>query len=362
MNSKIIKLRNRSIRFFYKKILKPIFFRMDPEFVHTQHIFIGRVLGSNPLTRGLIKALFDYSHPSLEQEILGIHFKNPIGLSAGFDKDAELTNIIPNVGFGFEEVGSITGESCEGNPKPRLWRHQEKQSLRVHLGLNNAGAEALSQKLKSKKFFFPIGTSIAKTNSEATCSDEAGIADYVKAFQAFSKIGDYFTVNLSCPNAFGGQPFTDPKKLDLLLTALDSIPTKKPIFLKISPDLPEKQIDEIIHVAQKHRVHGYIASNLTKQHSHGKGGLSGKALEKKANQLIATLYTRTKGQAIIIGSGGVFSAEDAYEKIRLGASLIQLITGMIYEGPQVISEINQGLVELLKKDGYKNIAEAVGTI
>ena len=182
----------------------------------------------------------------------------------------------------------------------------------------------------------------------------------METFKAFLEIGDYFTVNISCPNAFGGEPFTDPKKLDALLTELDKIYTKKPIFLKLPPDLSEKQIDSILTVTRQHRVHGFIASNLTKQHSYGKGGMSGKFVEKKANVLIAQLYKKTKGEMTIVGSGGVFSAEDAYEKIRLGASLIQLITGMIYEGPQVVSEINLGLVQLLKADGYTSISEAVG--
>lgn len=357
MKNAIIKSRNSTIAYLYKHLLKPVFFAFDPEMVHDFMSFQGRVLGTNPLGRGITKLLFGYSHPALEQDILGIHFKNPLGLSAGFDKNARLLNIIPYVGFGFEEIGSITGEPCEGNPKPRLWRHKDLKSIRVNYGLMNDGAEAIAKGLKNKKFKFPVGISVAKTNNEATCDTEVGIEDYAKAFSAFTKIGDYFTVNLSCPNTFGGQPFTDSKRLDQLLDRLDKIPTKKPIFLKLSPDLSEKELDALIAVAQKHRVHGFVCTNLTKNHKFGKGGLSGGAVKELSNKQISYVYKKTKGKFLIIGCGGIFSAEDAYAKLKAGASLLQLITGLIYEGPGVISEINRRLVELMQKDGYKNISE-----
>lgn len=360
MKDTLVKIRNSVLRWNYAHILKPVFFKMDPEFVHDRFVFIGRLLGSNPITRASTRLLFDYSHPMLEQKILGITFKNPIGLAAGFDKDALLTKIIPCTGFGYEEVGSITGERCEGNPKPRLWRHPDKKALRVYYGLKNEGALAISKRLHGKRFAFPIGTSIAKTNSQETCETEGGIADYVKAFKEFTHIGDYFTVNISCPNAFGGQPFTDPKKLGALLAALDSIPTKKPVFLKLSPDLTLHEVDAVLEVAKKHRVHGFICTNLTKKHSLGPGGLSGKAVEELANAQLKYVYKKTEGKYILIGCGGIFTAQDAYKKIKAGASLLQLITGMIYEGPQAISDLNRGLVRLLKKDGYKSIREAVG--
>lgn len=360
MKDTLVKIRNSVLRWNYAHILKPVFFKMDPEFVHNRFVSIGRLLGSNPFTRTLTQVLFGYSHPILEQKILGITFRNPIGLAAGFDKDALLTKIIPCTGFGYEEVGSITGEPCEGNPKPRLWRHPDKKALRVYYGLKNEGAVRIAKRLHKKRFAFPVGISIAKTNSQETCETEGGIADYVKAFQAFVHIGDYFTINISCPNAFGGQPFTDPKKLDALLSALDPVPTKKPIFLKLSPDLTLHEVDAVLEVAKKHRVHGFICTNLTKKHSLGLGGLSGKAVEALANTQLKYVYKKTEGKYILIGCGGIFTAKDAYQKIKAGASLLQLITGMIYEGPQAISELNRGLVQLLKKDGYTSIREAVG--
>lgn len=358
--NKWIQIRNAILHFCYTHLFKPIVFLIDPEFVHDSTTWVGRILGSNLLTRGITHLILGYSNPMLEQNIMGVHFKNPIGLSAGFDKNARLTKILPAVGFGFEEIGSITGEPCAGNPKPRLWRHPELKSIRVYYGLMNDGALAIARRLNGKRFTFPIGTSIAKTNSPDTCELDAGIADYVKAFTAFAHIGAYFTVNLSCPNAYGGQPFTDTKKLDRLLNALDPIPTQKPIFLKLSPDLSTHELDSLIAVADQHRVHGFVCTNLTKKHSLGNGGLSGGAVSELSNAQIRYIHKQTKGRYVIVGCGGIFTAEDAYAKIQAGASLLQLITGMIYEGPQSISAMNQGLVELLKKDGYKNVREAVG--
>lgn len=353
---------NRATQFFYANLLKPLFFQLDPEFVHNRITLVGQLLGSIFLTRGLTAAFFSYSNPILEQNILGINFKNPIGLAAGFDKDALLTGILPAVGFGFAEVGSITGEPCEGNPKPRLWRLKNSKSLIVYYGLKNDGAKKISQRLQNKRFTIPIGTSIAKTNSPDTVDTNEGIADYIKAFKEFIDIGAYFTLNISCPNAYGGLPFTDSKRLDLLLTEVDRIPTKKPILLKMSPDLSEIELDKLLAVIKKHRVHGFIATNLTKNSKVAeKGGLSGKLVENLANNQIKWIYQKTKGKYIIIGCGGVFCAEDAYKKIKLGASLVQLITGMIFEGPQVVGEINRGLVKLLKEDGYKNISQAIGS-
>ena len=370
MLNSLIKFRNAIISFLYRNVLKRIFFLFDAEKVHDFFTITGKILGSNVVTRKITS--FFFNHPDqriLTQKIHGIYFKNPIGLSAGFDKNAEITQIIPEVGFGFEEIGSITGESCHGNAKPRLWRLIKSQALVVYYGLKNDGAERISARLKNKRFKIPIGVNVAKTNSKATSTTEAGIEDYVKAYRSFLHIGDYFTINISCPNTFGGEPFHDGEKLDKLFTALEKYPTKKPVFIKISPDLSDAQIDDILKVSKKHHVSGFICTNLTKKRENLKildqkvpedGGISGKAVEELANKMIANIYKKTKGKFTIIGCGGVFSAEDAYKKIRLGASLVELITGMIFQGPQLISEINLGLADLLKKDGLRNIHEAVG--
>ncbi len=337
-------------------------------------IVFGRFLGTNSLTKSLTALCFSYKNPFLKQKIRGITFKNPVGLAAGFDKDLEITGILPSVGFGFAEGGSVTGEPCKGNKKPRLWRLPESRGLVVNYGLKSKGAQSIADKLKKPVFHLPVGISIAKTNAKEFKDNEKAIGDYVKCFQLLHPYANFITINISCPNAFGGQAFTNPDLLDKLLKKIKKIPTKKPVFLKISPDLKKKEIDEIIKIADKYHIDGFVCSNLTKDRTNKKvisrlkdsgipkkGSISGKAAEELSNLQIEYIYKKTKGKFIIMGCGGVFSAEDAYKKIRLGASLIQLITGMIYEGPQLIGEINQNLVRFLKRDGFKNIAEAVGS-
>jgi len=267
---------------------------------------------------------------------------------------------MPTVGFGFEEVGSITGLECAGNPKPRLWRHIDKQSLRVYYGLKNDGAEVIAKRLKNKKFKFPIGISIAKTNCAETVDTAAAIADYKKAMLAFDDIGDYLTINISCPNTFGGQPFTDPVRFEALLKGLLTSIDHKPVFIKLSPDLSKNELLKLLDIAERYTVDGVICSNLTKEHSEGQGGLSGKVVAEKSLKIIKIIRKYYGDRFVIVAVGGIFNADDAYRAIKAGASLIQLITGMIFGGPQTISEINVGLVERLKADGYLNISEAVG--
>ncbi len=355
--------------FLYRNLFKPIAFMMDPEFVHDFVVNIGVMLGKFQWTKILTRKMFVYESPILEQTILGVHFKNPIGLSAGFDKNAKLLDILPDVGFGFAEIGSITGEPCEGNAQKRLWRLPDSKSLVVNYGLMNDGAEIIASRLQNKEFDFPVGVSVAKTNSPDTVEIDAGIADYIKAHRLTLNIGSYTTINISCPNAYGGQPFTDSVSLEQLLTAFDKISTDKPIFIKLSPDIAEGQLDSLLEVISHHKIAGIICTNLTKNRKLSSikesevpevGGMSGKVVEELSNQLLSDVYKKTQGKFVLIGSGGVFSGEDAYKKIRLGASLIQLITGMVYEGPQVIGQINRDLVKLLKRDGFKNISEAVG--
>ncbi len=360
------------IRFKYKYFLKEIFFLQDPETVHDRMVRVGAFLGRHAWTKKLVHWAFFYSHPSLEQMIAGIKFRSPIGLAAGFDKDAYLTQILPEVGFGFEEAGSITGVACDGNPKPWLWRLKKSKALVVNYGLKNDGAEKIRDRLKGLKFKIPLGISLAKANSKETVEDEKGIADYQKAYRTFLEagIGDYFTVNISCPNAYGGEPFTDPARLDKLLEALSQGGWKKPVFIKMPSDLETSAIDALLEVARKYKITGLVCTNLTKNRSNikintndflpEKGGISGKVVEDLSNRLISYVYKKTGREFVLVGCGGVFSAEDAYKKIRLGAPLIQMITGMIFEGPEVIGQINYGLAKLLARDGFKNIAEAVG--
>jgi dihydroorotate dehydrogenase len=361
--------RNKIIHGLYLGVFKPIFFLQDPEMVHDYMIRVGAVLGKYSWGRAITRGLFDYESKNLSQDILGLHFGNPIGLSAGFDKNAELTSILSSVGFGFTEVGSITGEKCAGNPKPRLWRLPKSESLVVYYGLKNDGCENISKKLNGKHFDIPVGVSVAMTNCSENLVLESAIKDFAKAFRVMDPIGNYIAVNISCPNAKGGQPFIDSQKLNDLFNVLDKIPTKKPVFIKLSPDLSHIELDSILEVACQHRINGIITTNLTRKRDNPKiideniprqGGISGKAVKDLSDDTLAYISKKEGKKFVLIASGGIFTAEDAYKKIRLGASLVQMITGMIYEGPQVIGEINRGLVELLKKDGFANISQAIG--
>jgi dihydroorotate dehydrogenase len=369
MNDTATLYRNKVSHGAYAHIPKPLFFHQDPEAVHDRMTRMGTQLGEYAWSRAITRSFFDYKNKMLSQNVLGMHFDNPIGLSAGFDKSAELTGILPSIGFGFAEVGSITGEKCGGNPKPRLWRLPKSESLVVWYGLKNNGCEEISARLLGKHFSIPIGVSVAMTNCAQNLDLNNAVKDFAKTFKTMEPIGDYITVNISCPNAQGGQPFIDPQKLDGLFNVLDTIATKKPVFIKLSPDLSHSELDSILDVARRHRIQGLITTNLTRKRDNPRivdtkvpsvGGMSGKAVKDLSDNALAYIYKKEGKRFVLIASGGVFTAADAYKKIRLGASLVQMITGMIYEGPQVISEINRGLVELLKKDGFANISQAIG--
>lgn len=320
----------------------------------------GAFLSRFKLTRKLTSLAFNYSHPSLKQNVLGINFQTPIGLAAGFDKNAQLTQILPELGFGFMEVGSITGEPCEGNPKPRLWRFPKEKSILVYYGLKNEGCVAIKKRLENISFKIPLFVSVAKTNCKETVDTQVGIADYKKAYETLEGVGLVMVINISCPNAYGGEPFTNKEKLESLLSALSFT---KPTFIKLAANLSTQDVDDILEVGSRFGIAGYICTNLNKKkptHITLPGGLSGKSVQKESDELIKYVYQKTNGKKVIIGIGGVFNGQDAYTKIRNGASLVQLVTGMIYEGPQVVSSINQELVNLLKKDGFSSISQAIG--
>jgi dihydroorotate dehydrogenase len=375
MESLII-LRNSFISLAYKHVLKPVLFRMDPEFVHERFVVFGKFLGSNFITKKLSSTFFGYSNNALEQNILGIHFSNPVGLAAGFDYDANLTQILPHIGFGFGSVGSITHKSYGGNTRPMLGRLPKSKSLLVNKGLKNKGVIAIIHDLSAKKFSIPIGISVAKTNCRENALENAGIKDYVSSLKLLEDSGvdnSYFELNISCPNAFGGEPFTTPDRLSALLSKVDSLRISKPLFLKMPTDLSIVQTSKLCSIASRHAVSGLIFGNLTKDREHKsfdkkemsrfvnhKGAFSGRPTSDKNDRLISFAYKNYGKRFVIIGCGGIFTAADAYRKIKLGASLLQLITGMIFEGPAVISSINQGLVRLLEKDGFSNISQAVG--
>lgn len=352
----------------YQKIIKPIFFKMDPENVHNRVTRLGKLLSKTPVSRAAIRSMFYYSHPALKTNVAGIDFENPLGLAAGFDKNAQLYNILPEIGFGFAELGSITGEPCAGNPRPRLFRIPSEKSIIVNYGLYNKGCVAISKKLENVKFKIPIGFSIAKTNDSNIKTTEEGIKDYVKAYRHMHPLGSYTTINVSCPNTSDDQTFGHPENLDPLLKEIGKEEHIKPIFIKIKPDFNHEKLNEIINLTEKHDwLTGFIISNLT-MNREGlkiskeeldkislKGGLSGLPVQKKSNEAIK--FVHANSDKLIIGCGGIFNGQDAYEKLNNGASLLQMVTGLIYEGPGVVSKINRELVDIIQKEGYKNVSE-----
>src|SRR3989338_3805630 len=283
----LIEIRNLLNKIAYKYLVRPILFMFDAEKVHNLFIGIGKALGSNFITRSLVKLFYSYNDSRMQQEIFGIRFRNPVGLAAGFDKNAEMINVIESTGFGFSEVGSITAKACKGNEGKRLERIKEKKSLWVNLGLNNKGADEISGRLRGKKFGIPIGISIAKTNCKENKETKKGIEDYIYSLRKFDKekIGDFFVLNISCPNSYGGRDFGDPKLYGLLLKEVEKLGIKKPIFVKLSPDLGKKDIDKIVELSRG-RIKGFVISNLSKKHEIGKGGLSGKVIEERANEML----------------------------------------------------------------------------
>ncbi len=377
----IIAVRNLTLRILFR-VLRPMIFLMDPEQAHYSMKRIGVFLGSNPITKAFTSLLFDYGHKSLNIEVDGIKYRNPIGLSAGFDKDGELTKIYPNLGFGLAELGSITGEICPGNPGKRLFRMVKSKSIVVWYGLNNMGAEKLSSRLAGQKFGrLRVGINAALSNMSSEFDLDSSIADYLKTMTLFKDIGDYYTVNISCPNTQEGEPFVDKDKLDALLTAINKHIrpiTAKPIYVKLAADMSVEEINTIVDACVEHNMEGVVCTNLAKPKYNtehrpeeypttkgllpaGKGAMSGLPLQRISTNVVRHVYRRTRGKLTIIGVGGIFNAKDAYEKITSGASLCHMITTMIFDGPQNINEINRGLVKLLKADGFNTIAEAVGS-
>ncbi len=360
--------------FLYKRILRPIFFSFDPEFIHDMMTNAGAFLGKIGFGKWLVKSLFSYSHPMLEQKLWGIPFKNPVGLGAGFDKDAKVYSIMGSVGFGFAEIGTITFGSYEGNPKPRLYRLPQSKALVVYYGLKNMGAKAMTKLLKTKDKDIPQIISIGRTNAATAASFEDSIVDYYKCFKEFvdADVGDAYEINISCPNLFGGVSFDDEMSLEKLLQKIYTLQIKKPVFIKMPINLPWPEFKKLVDVALRFKVQALVIGNLNKNRNDPtikevipeniKGSISGKPTRELSNNLISETYKYCGDKIKIIGLGGIFSAADAYEKICRGASMVELITGMIYEGPGLIGNINRDLVTLLKKDGYQHISEAVGAL
>jgi len=360
----------------YQKIAKPLMFRREPDAVHKGLIRTAKGVQKMPGVRSLPK-LWSYTNAMLETEVMGMQFRNPVGLSAGFDKAIEMPSIMRNVGFGWMTGGSVTWGDYEGNAGAWFHRLPKSKSLVVNAGLPSEGTPVVSERTRTydMRLFesFPLDVSVAKTNSEISVGDKAGVKDYCKSLEMFNTIDQVgmLEINISCPNTFGGEPFTTPSRLEKLLVAVDALELVKPVIIKMPINLPLSEFDALLAVVASHKVQGVAIGNLLKDRKLAKlsdplpesvkGNLSGAPNKDITTELVRRAYTQYGDKLVIIGIGGIMSAEDAYEKIKAGASLVALITGLIYEGPQLVGDINRGLVRLLKKDGYSCVSDAVGT-
>jgi len=363
--------------FIYNCLAKPILFRIAPDKTHSDMITFTSAVGKSSFIRGFVRLVYKgYVDERLVQNFHGIEFESPVGLSAGLDKNGEIVPIISNLGFGFGEVGSVTAKPCVGNPRPWFYRLPKSQSLVVNAGLANEGSTAVIKRLREYSADaigdFPIILSVAKTNCLQVVSIAQGIDDYVttvKRAKGVSRI-KIVELNISCPNTFGGEPFTTPDKLERLLKAVSRVGIRQPIYIKMPVDLDWADFKKLLDIAINYKIAGVTIANLYKDRKKLElkdelpdtvhGNLSGKPTWDKSNELIRQTYLAYGNKLNIIGVGGIFSAQDAYTKIRLGASLVEVVTGMIFNGPQIAAEINYGLIKLLEADGFESISQAVG--
>jgi dihydroorotate dehydrogenase len=315
-----------------------------------------------PGTKKIVESIYGSNDPLLEKEVFGLKFKNPVGLAAGFDKNASFYNNFSHLGFGFIEIGTITPKAQDGNPKPRLFRLKSDEAIINRMGFNNGGIEEAIKNLKKRKTSIIIGGNIGK--NKLTANEDAN-DDYLACFKALYPYVDYFVVNVSSPNTPNLRALQEKEPLTQLLSLLQAenlkMPAKKPILLKIAPDLNSNELDDVIEVVQTCKLDGIVATNTTLDRSNlispkeiveniGAGGLSGKPLTKKSTEIIRYIHQKTNGNIPIIGVGGIHSAQDAIDKLNAGASLIQLYTGFVYEGPSLIKSINQ---EILRQQSGK---------
>ncbi|AZS16373.1 quinone-dependent dihydroorotate dehydrogenase [Paenibacillus lutimineralis] len=358
----------------YRNLGKPIFFKLDPEAAH--HLVIGglhkvaKVPGMVPVVRGMYGVP---EVPELATDLFGVHFPSPIGLAAGLDKNAEAVEGFSSIGFGFMEVGTVTPKGQPGNEQPRLFRLPPDEALINRMGFNNRGAEDMAVRLAAlKSRRIPVAVNIGK--NKLTPNEEAH-TDYEKCITTLYPQADFFVVNISSPNTPNLRNLQHGSELASLLKAVTDemdvqakrYGTRKSVLVKIAPDVSDEELEFMIDTIQNSGVSGLIATNTTISrdglaHDNAKetGGLSGKPLRARSTEVVSRAYLQTGGKLPIIGSGGIFTAEDAYEKIRAGASLVEIYTALIYEGPEINRKLHRGLRELLRRDGFSHISEAVG--
>lgn len=336
-------------------IIKRFLFLLDPEKAHNLTFKLIKFALAIPFAKGMWKKKYVVNDKSLERELFGLTFKNPVGLAAGLDKNAVVFNEMEYCGFGFVEVGTVTPKPQEGNPKKRLFRLIEDEAIINRMGFNNEGLDNLIAQLKKKNSDLIIGGNIGKNKDTP---NENAVDDYIICFNSLHDYVDYFVVNVSSPNTPNLRELQDKEPLTKLLQTLVDLNNEKaiqrPILLKIAPDLTDSQLDDIVEIVQTTKIDGLIATNTTINRDNlvtknvdeiGAGGLSGKPLKDRSTEVIRYISQKSNGSIPIIGVGGIHSAEDAIEKINAGASLVQIFTGFIYEGPKLVRDINKALIK-----------------
>ncbi len=348
---------------FWYRSMRSLLFKMDPEEAHALAIKLA------PLAAGLFGSTFQDA--CLETSFAGVKFANPVGLAAGFDKNGRLPGCLAKFGFGFAEIGSITGQSSNGNPKPRLFRLVEDEAVINRLGLNGEGADAVARRLAATSFSLPAGVNIAKTN-HPSIKGEKGVQDMLHSFECIRELPiAYVTLNASCPNTHEGI-MQETEELDQILSGVQKLNCKNlPVFLKLSPDSNPELLETFVASSCKYGIKGYVLGNTTTERgglstpadavkAMGNGGLSGRPLKAKALELVKRVYKIKQKDQGIIGCGGISSGADAFEFIKHGANAVELYTGLIYGGPDLPARINRDLAGLLKKNGL-TVATALGT-
>jgi dihydroorotate dehydrogenase len=342
----------------YSGIIRPLFFKLSPEKIHHLAFSIMKVLNNTPIVKQVIRSMFVVKSPKLQRELFGLKFSNPVGLAAGFDKDAKLFNELADYGFGFIEIGTLTPKGQAGNAKPRLFRLTEDTALINRMGFNNQGVDAAVERLKNRKTKIIIGGNLGKNKST---SNEDADEDYLTVFNKLFDYVDYFVVNVSCPNMGNLTELQEKEPLKRLLKKVMDENAKrtspKPVLLKIAPDLSEVELDDVIEIVKELKLSGVVAANTSvnreglktsqsKLESIGyPGGLSGVPVKDRSTKVIKYLYSNLGDDYPIIGVGGIHTAQDALEKLNAGAKLVQVYTGFVYEGPGLVKSINK---ELLK--------------
>jgi len=342
--------------------IKPYLFKLEPETAHHLAEFFLKLPNICQVPFNSFLESHFVTDDSLRQELFGREFLNPIGLAAGFDKNASMIRGIQTIGFGFTEIGTVTPKPQDGNPKPRMFRHIEEQTLQNAMGFNNEGAYKVVKKLQKRfPFATPIGINIGK--NKVTPENEA-INDYIHLIKTFNGLGDYFVINISSPNTPGLRDLQNEEFIEKLFSEAKQL-TKMPILLKIAPDMSIDDAVTLTTMAVEKGADGIIATNTTIDYSlvHNPkdiGGLSGKVLKEKSFEIFEAIAKELYGKTTLISVGGIDSAQEAYKRIKAGASLVQIYTGLVFHGPDMIMNINKELVSLLLEDGYQNITEAIG--